>query len=507
MDNIPKEWIECSVGDILYLKNGYAFSSAKYIEKGIPLIRISDIQNYKITVEETVRVEENDDYKNYIVENGDILIAMSGATTGKYGIYNGFEKIYQNQRVGNLKPYSKTNIEKKYIYYLLGNLKREVEKRAYGGAQPNISATKIETIEINLPPLAEQKEIVSRIEELFSELDNGIENLKKAKEQIKTYRQSLLKNAFEGKLTEKWRKENADKIEAPEILLEKIKEAREEHYLKQIEEWEQQVKEWEENGKEVKKPSKPPKLKDMPEISEKDILDLPKIPQIWNYTYLTYSGELGRGKSKHRPRNDKKLFGGNYPFIQTGEVKAANKVLRTFSQTYNEFGLSQSKLWEIGTLCITIAANIAETCFLGIKACFPDSIVGFTGYKSVINSKYIDYFIQSTKKKIQAYAPATAQKNINLTILENMLFPICSLPEQNQIVQIIEEKFSVCDKLEETIDESLEKSEFLRQSILKKAFSGELTKEWRKRNPDLITGENSAENLLKRIKAEKEAKK
>jgi len=277
-----------------------------------------------------------------------------------------------------------------------------------------------------------------------------------------------------GKLTEKWRNTHQDSLEDGDTLLEQIKAERKRHYQQQLEDWKQALKEWENNGKETKKPTKPQQPKDLPPLTKEELSNLPSLPNGWAYTYLAYLGHLARGKSKHRPRNDKRLFGGKYPFIQTGEVKAAKGILRNFSDTYSEFGLQQSKLWDRGTLCITIAANIAETCFLGIQACFPDSIVGFKSSDNIVNSKFIDYFIQSIKSKIQAFAPATAQKNINLTTLENLIIPFCSLQEQTQIVQEIESRLSVCDQLEATLTENLDKAEALRQSILKRAFEGKL---------------------------------
>lgn len=229
---------------------------------------------------------------------------------------------------------------------------------------------------------------------------------------------------------------------------------------------------------------------------------MPQLPFSWVYDYLAYAGELGRGKSKHRPRNDKKLFGGDYPFFQTGDVKA-QKVLKQFTQTYNEVGLKQSKLWKKGTLCITIAANIAETGFLGIDACFPDSIVGYTPFDKIIDARYIDYFFQSTKSKISAFAPATAQKNINLTTLENLVIPFCSIQEQTQIVQEIESRLSVCDKMEQSISESLEKAEALRQSILKKAFEGKLLSQAEIEQCKQAADYEPASELLKKITNEK----
>lgn len=362
----------------------------------------------------------------------------------------------------------------------------------------------IEKSKIPIPPLPEQRSIVSKIEKLFSELDNGIDNLKKAQAQLKIYRQAVLKKAFDGEFTREWREQQTDLPLAKE-LLEQIKKEREVHYQKQLKDWESNVKNWEKIEKEGKKPIKPKKPKELPPLTNEELKELPKLPYGWIYNHLAHAGDLGRGKSKHRPRNDKILFGGKYPFFQTSEVKA-QEIITNYTQTYNDIGLSQSKIWPKGTLCITIAANIAETGFLGIDACFPDSIVGFTPFKSIINSKYIDYFFHLAKTEISAWAPATAQKNINLTILENLVIPFCTLLEQHQIVQEIESRLSVCDKTEENIKENLKKAEALRQSILKKAFEGKLLTEAEinecKKQPEW----EPAEELLRRIKAEKKEK-
>ena len=192
------------------------------------------------------------------------------------------------------------------------------------------------------------------------------------------------------------------------------------------------------------------------------------------YFPLAKLGKLARGKSKHRPRNDPLLFeNGAYPFVQTGEIKAAKKFITKSEKFYNEVGLAQSQLWPVGTLCITIAANIAETAFLGIPACFPDSVVGFTPSEKVL-PEYVRYFIESQKLRLWAYAPATAQKNINLKTLENLLIPYCSLPEQKKIIAAIESRLSVCDSIEQTVDAALQQADALRQSILKEAFERRL---------------------------------
>jgi type I restriction enzyme S subunit len=156
--------------------------------------------------------------------------------------------------------------------------------------------------------------------------------------------------------------------------------------------------------------------KPLPEIKSEEIPF--ELPKGWEWVRLGEAGILERGKSKHRPRNDKKLFNnGKYPFIQTGDVSNAKKnqgLIKYPSVFYNEYGLLQSKLWKKGTLCITIAANIAETGFLDFEACFPDSIVGFTAVHETLLLNYVQYFIENARDDLERFAPSTAQKNINI---------------------------------------------------------------------------------------------
>jgi restriction endonuclease S subunit len=280
--------------------------------------------------------------------------------------------------------------EPKCLYYSICLLTKKIPDKGYARHYQHL-----EKEILPIPPLAEQHRIVAKIDALFSKLDKGVEALQTIRQQLRMYRQAVLKWAFE-------------------------------------------EREWE--------------MKPLSEL-----------------------GDLGRGKSRHRPRNDPRLFiDGKYPFVQTGAVKAANGVIKDYNTMYGEIGLLQSKLWPVGTLCITIAANIADTAFLGIEACFPDSVVGFTANEKLVRPKYVEYFIQSAKQMLWYYAPATAQKNINLTTLENLMVPYCSLEEQTQIVAEIESRLSVCDKLEQIVDENLSKAQALKQSILKKAFAGQL---------------------------------
>lgn len=309
----------------------------------------------------------------------------------------------------------------RYVLLFFRYFEAQLASKGTGTTFKAITQDVVKNLEIPIPPLPEQERIVARIEELFSQLDAGVETLKKTKAQLAVYRQAVLKEAFEGRLT----------IHVPVNL----------------------PLSWESSDK---------------------TNTLPAIPEEWHYIALKYLGDLGRGKSKHRPRNDPKLFvDGKYPFIQTGDVKAATNCITSFTKQYGEFGLSQSKLWPKGTLCITIAANIAETAFLGIDACFPDSIVGFTPNESIL-AEYVRYFVESQKIRLWAFAPATAQKNINLDTLENLIVPYCSIDEQRVVISEIESRLSVCDSIEQTVDTALQQAEAMRQSILKDAFEGKL---------------------------------
>ncbi len=144
--------------------------------------------------------------------------------------------------------------------------------------------------------------------------------------------------------------------------------------------------------------------------------------------------DFGRGRSRHRPRNDKKLYGGKYPFIQTGDIRNCNHFITEYSQTYNEYGLAQSKLWPKGTLCITIAANIAETGVLTFASCFPDSVIGCVFDNSKINIDYVEYLLQSFKAVLQAEGKGSAQDNINLGTFEEQYFPFPDKSTQDEIV-------------------------------------------------------------------------
>ncbi len=218
---LPHNWVECQLGDILSLRNGYAFKSNEYKGEGVPVIRISDIQQGAVNSKNAVYVDKQIELDRFIIERGDVLVAMSGATTGKYGVYSSDEIAYQNQRVGNFKPHIESLFPKPFVFYLLGGLKKEIEDQAYGGAQPNISSKLIEDLSVSIPPLPEQQRIVAKLDGLFAHLEEVKTRLAKVPELLKQFRQSVLTQAVTGRLTEEWRKEKG-LGEWEEVELEKV---------------------------------------------------------------------------------------------------------------------------------------------------------------------------------------------------------------------------------------------------------------------------------------------
>ena len=224
------------------------------------------------------------------------------------------------------------------------------------------------------------------------------------------------------------------------------------------------------------------------------------IPENWCWCRLSDIGEINRGRSQHRPRNDISLYeNGTIPFIQTGDVAKANGIILEPKIFYNEKGLSQSKLWKKGTICLTIAANIGDVAVLNFDACFPDSVVGFNGYEKVSDNKYVMYTLMWYKDLLDKLSHSTAQKNINLEILSKIAFPLPPLAEQKRIVAAIEkfmpliEEYGKKETQLKAINEKI--GTLTKKAILQEAVQGKLVPQ--------IAAEGNARDLLEEIRKEK----
>lgn len=186
----------------------------------------------------------------------------------------------------------------------------------------------------------------------------------------------------------------------------------------------------------------------------------------WEVNKLSKIGDLNRGISKHRPRNDPALLGGLHPLIQTGDVANADFIIRDWKQTYSDLGLAQSKKWSAGTLCITIAANIAKTAIMGFDACFPDSVVGFNANKNKTNNIFIHCWFGFFQKIIEAQAPESAQKNINLRILSDLDVIVPPLELQTQFATIV----TKIEAQKSLVKKAIEETQYLFDSLMAQYF-------------------------------------
>jgi len=197
-----------------------------------------------------------------------------------------------------------------------------------------------------------------------------------------------------------------------------------------------------------------------------------ELPCQWVWTTLPAIGELARGKSRHRPRNDPSLYaGGNVPLIQTGDVARANGVVKTHSAMYNTKGVEQSRLWPAGTMCITIAANIADSATLGFDACFPDSVVGFIPELPELDVRYFEFFLRTAKSHLEDFAPSTAQKNINLEILGLLSVPLPPANEVRRIVAKVDQLMALCDQLKDRLTQARQMNEQLASTLVEQAVA------------------------------------
>ena len=368
----------------------------------------------------------------------------------------------------------KNNILPMYAFYACQSIK--LPDRGYSRHFSFLRKSKFP-----LAPEVEQQLIVAKIEELFSELDSGIASLKTAREQLKIYRQALLKHAFEGKLTAQWRKDNADKLETPEQLLTRIQTERETRYQQQLDEWKQAVKDWEAKGKEGKKPSKPAIHKPLSTISAEKLEVLPELPKEWNYIRLAEIAAINSGMSVSKNRKLADPIEVNYlrvanvqrGYLDLSEIKSMNiemvdlprLQLEINDVLFNEGGdldkLGRGWIWE-GQVsqCITQNHVFRASPFVNEK--YHAKFISYWG-----NSFGRDYFESGGKQ-------TTNLASINKTVLSNFPIPLPSFREQQEIVNQLEEKLSIIEQNEKEIEDALAKAELLRQSILKKAFSGKL---------------------------------
>ena len=487
--DLPKSWASSSVGEVAAYQNGRAFKPSEWGTAGLPIIRIQNLNDSNASYNFSDKRHE----EKFRVRNGDLLFAWS-ASLGAY-IWRGHD-AWLNQHTFRVDH--TTMIDRLFLYYALTNITAELYAKAHGSGMVHVTKRRFEETPLRLPPLSEQRRIVAKIEELFSELDKGVESLKLAREKLRVYRQAVLKDAFEGKLTAQWRKNNLDKLEKPEQLLAHIKHAREANYQQQFEEWEATIEEWEASSKSGKKPQRPKRLCEPKGLSSNNFLGLPEGWYWFSLSAIAGNIQIGPfGSLLHK--HDYSV--GGTPIVNPSHIRyegiepdrmltvSAEKLHKLSKYVLHEGDIVIGRRGQMGRCAVVTVAEAGWLCGTGSL---------FVRLLSSMNPRFYSWVLRSQRVKdfLAASSIGTTMQNLNEGILHRVSVPVCSRYEQDETVKEIERRFSMLDQLEAAIDAEIAKSATLRQSILTKALSGQLVPQ----DPH----DESASVLLERIRAEKE---
>lgn len=387
-------------------------------------------------------------------------------------------------------------ISAEYVYYYVSGktFRREAEHNMSGAVgQRRVTTPYLSACQLPLPPSEEQRRIVARIEELFSELDDGIASLNKAREQLRVYRQSLLKNAFAGKLTARWREENRDKLESVEALQKRILSERAERYR-------QELAAWESGGRRGSKP-KPPKP--LPRVTPEEIAEMPELPCGWAYVRVGAVIDdpvYGTAKKCDYESGGKGVL--RIPNVVSGRVDASDLKFAEFSD--DEIATYRLEAGDILVIRSNGSVSIVGKCALVTPR---ESDFLYAGYlirlrplQGLVVPAYLVNALAShaLRKQIEEKAKSTSGvNNINTGEIQSLIFSLCGTEEQRQILSEVESRLSEVDQLDQMLTTALQQADALRQSILRKAFSGRLVAQDENDEP--------AAKLLERIRAERAA--
>jgi len=436
-NNIPEHWQIVKLKSITEnIQYGYTESSSKE-NIGPKFLRITDIQDNKVEWNDVPFCKIDNEIKSkYLLKDGDLVFARTGATVGKSFLIKGAipEAVFASYLIRvrvNLK------IDEKYLSYFFQspNYWNQITEGQVGIGQPNVNGTKLGQLNITIAPLEEQLAIVSKIEELLSDLENGKQQLLTAQQHLKVYRQSLLKAAFEGKLSLNC--DSFDLCDKDDFKKEALNHNNQNTHTNQ--------------GSD-------------------------NLPKGWRWVKL---GDVCLNVEYGSSTKSKKE--GKTPVLRMGNIQKG--IFDWTDLVYSDDDIEISKYLLKKNDVLFNRTNSAElvgktAIYKGERpAIFAGYLIRINRIESMIDANYLTYYLNTLAAKqygnsIRSFG--VNQSNINGTKLKTYPIPLPTLVEQQQIVDALESKLTVCDKIEETIKEALLKSESLRQSILKKAFEGKL---------------------------------
>jgi type I restriction enzyme S subunit len=461
MSLLPKGWCRAPLEQIACIKLGKMLDKAKNKGELYPYLRNVNVRWGDIELSDLLEMPFlPDELDTYCIQDGDLFLC-EGGEPGRSAVWRRGQTSVKFQKAIHRVRFEEGMTPEFFAAELryaaaVGSL----DELLIGTTIKHLTRQVLAARNFPVPPSKEQRRIVSKLDALDASAKRARADLDRIPTLVARAKQAILEQAFRGELTSGWRQRNLDSAPISPRSGDEIR------------------KKYSESASNFSQPF--------------------SCPSKWRWLRLPELGDLDRGKSRHRPRNDPRLFGDKYPFIQTGEIRSADRFILSASNFYGDFGIAQSRLWPEGTVCITIAANIAETAILSIAAAFPDSVVGFIADSDRAVPDYIEFFLRTMRADLELFAPSTAQKNINLETLANVVVPTPPLAEQAEIVRRIEAAFAKIDRIAAEAAAARALLDRLDQAILAKAFRGELVP----RDPS----DEPAEKLLEQIKAARAAR-
>ena len=509
---LPPRWVHASL-DQLVPPDG-VFSDGDWVETkdqdpsgDVRLIQLADVGE-RAFLDQSARFltsSRAEALKCTYLQKGDLLVARMPEPLGRACIFplSGEQRFVTAVDVCIVRLGSRS-IDRKFLMHAINSphLRAAIDEHKSGSTRKRISRKNLARISIPVAPLTEQHRIVARIEELFSELDNGIQNLQTAREHLKIYRHALLTAAFDGRLTADWRRQHNDAGAVRETLA-TIGAARVAQYGERLQEWQSAAGRWEQTGKRGPKPQKPVSYRPPRPLTDDELESLPTIPASWQFVRLCQLATIGSGMSVSKAR--KLVDAVEVPYLRVANVQRGylslddmklmsversqltGLLLKKWDVLFNEGGdrdkLGRGWIWESQIEpCITQNHVFRASPFLrdGMAARW------ISHWGSAFGQMYFDSEGKQT----------TNLASINKPVLSNFPVPVAPLSEQQEILTRLESQFAVINHLEAEITDSLQRLERLRQSILAKAFSGKLVPQYPADEPASV--------LLDRIKAERE---
>jgi type I restriction enzyme S subunit len=433
-----------------------------------------------------------------IISSGSVIfVTRSGILAHSFPVATTKSELTVNQDLKAVTP--EPVIDTQYLAWCLRAHARLILDNCTkdGTTVQSIEVPSLKLYKVPIAPLNEQRRIVAKIEQLFSELDKGVESLKTAREQLNVYRQAVLKHAFEGKLTAQWREEHKDELVSADELFARIKAEREARYQQMLAEWKAACKKWESQGQGGRKPLKPRAPKPLSKLAGDVRADLPAIPHTWVWEklgWMTCGVEYGTAARSAETGSVPVIRMGN---LQNGTIDWQDLAFTSDKIEIEKYSLAPGDVLFNRTNSPELVGKAAI--YRGERpALFAGYLIRINHIETLVSSQYLNLFLGSHVARRHGSTVKTDgvnQSNINGEKLQSYPFPYCSLAEQCEVVRMLDEKLSLTDRLMQEIDAGLAKSAALRQSILQQAFSGQLVAQ------DL--NDEPASVLLERIKAEK----